>query len=174
MSITPLTCIGGTRWQFAIVPVLPICFTRIDGALTTLSARQQTPHAVTKHISLITKSNSECDSIIAPVCVCVCFFGLFSTRNVFACCLCSDRRPLDIIKQHSYRFITRLLFFFFNFLPFLSEVFKWCNCFSAAQRKTSGYELLNSFTSINMKLIKEFYDLLLFSECSCPLESIIL
>lgn len=139
MSITPLTCIGGTRWQFAIVPVLPICFTWIDGALTTLSARQQTPHAVTKHISLITKSNSMRFNYSTSLCVC--FFGLFSTRNVFAWCLCGDRMPLDIIKQHSYHFITRLLFFL-N-LPFISEVFKWCNCFSAAQRKTSGYELLN-------------------------------
>lgn len=113
MSITPLTCIGGTHWQFAIVPVLPICFTWIDGALATLSARQQTPQAVTKRISLITKSSFECDSIIAPVLVwCVCFFGVFSTCSVFACCFCSDRMPLDTIKKHRDHFITRAVFKF--------------------------------------------------------------
>lgn len=81
MSITPLACIRCTHWQFAVVPVLPICFTWIDGALTALSARQQTPQAVTKRISLITKSSFKYDSIIEPVSL---FFVVCSAFEMFA------------------------------------------------------------------------------------------
>lgn len=98
MSITPLACIRGTHWQFAVVPALPICFTWIDGALTALSARQQTPQAVTKRISLITKSSFKYDSIIEPVSLFFC--GLFSIWNV--CWLCNDGMPRDNIRKPGY------------------------------------------------------------------------